>query len=157
MSSPADKARRAALALIARQPYTAHRLRAKLRGKGFEAEVIDDLLDALEASGVVDDAAYAAEFAAYHARERGPRRIAAALRARGVASPHIQAALAARDDDEAGAATDVLRRLAGRYRGLDPQVARRRAYAMLARRGFSSDAARVALRRALQGDDDEDV
>jgi regulatory protein len=157
MSATVDKARQAALALIARQPYTAHRLRSKLRGRRFEAEIIDEVIEALEAAGVVDDAAYAVEYAAYHARERGPRRIASDLRARGVDRRLIAAALADRDrDDEPDAATGVLRRLAGRYRGLEPAVARRRAYGMLARRGFSSEAARLALERVLGGDDFED-
>jgi regulatory protein len=158
MSTTVDKARKAALALIARQPYTAHRLRRKLRGKGFDADIIDEVIEALESAGVVDDAAYAMEYAAYHARERGPRRIAADLRARGVDRRHIAAALADRDrDDEPDAATAVLARLAGRYQGLEPAVARRRAYGMLARRGFTSEAARLALERVLTRDDSEDV
>jgi hypothetical protein len=36
-------------------------------------------------------------------------------------------------------------------------VARRRAYGMLARRGFTSEAARLALERVLTRDDSEDV
>lgn len=157
MSSTADKARRAALGLIARQPYTAHRLRAKLRGRKFEAEVIDALLEQLMEAGIVDDARYAQEFAAYHAGDRGPRRIAADLRARGVARHHVDAALAGLEEGAEGdAAVAVLERMRSRYAGLEPPVARRRAYAMLARRGFSVEAARRAMTRVLTGVDPDD-
>ena len=157
MSAPHDEIRKAALALIARQPYTTHRLRHKLRRRGFARETVDEVLEALMDAGVLDDAAYAAEYATYHGRARGPRRIAADLRARGVASTHIRAALAQIETgDEGEIALEVMRKMRSRYAGLEPRVAGRRAYAMLARRGFSADAARYAMERTLGGDPDED-
>ena len=150
MSAPIDQARRTAVQLLSRQPYTARRLRDKLRKRGFDSGTIAETLDELCACGAVDDAAYAREFVVYHADERGPRRLWADLRSRGVDSTHIEAALASLEErDEGDTAAALLRRLSGRYAGLDARVARRRAYAALARRGFSSDAARRAIERVL--------
>lgn len=156
MPTPAELARRAAIQLLSRQPYTARRLRDKLRRRGFDPGTIADTLDELTVSGAVDDAAYAREFVSYHAGDRGARRLAADLRGRGVERQHIEAALATLEDqDEGETAEALLRRMKARYEGLEPSVARRRAYAALARRGFSYDAARRALERVL-GEDEVD-
>lgn len=156
MPTPAELARRAAIQLLSRQPYTARRLRDKLRKRGFDAAIIADTLDELTAVGAVDDAAYAREFVSYHAGDRGPRRLAADLRGRGVERQHIEAALTILEGrDEGETAETLLRRMKGRYEGLEPSVARRRAYAALARRGFSPYAARRAMERVL-GEDELD-
>ncbi len=142
--------------LLARQPYTLRRLRDRLRKRGFDSGTISEVLDELCASGAVDDGAYAREFVAYHAEDRGPRRLTADLRKRGVDRAHIEAALTSLEGrDEGDTAETLLRRLAGRYAGLDAPVARRRAYAALARRGFSSYAARQAIERVLGDIDGE--
>jgi regulatory protein len=60
-------------------------------------------------------------------------------------------------DDEQGRADDLAAAKAARMRSVDPERAARRLYGLLARRGYSSDVARSAVRSALavEAPDDE--
>ncbi|MGH7356590.1 MAG: regulatory protein RecX, partial [Candidatus Rokuibacteriota bacterium] len=68
---------------------------ARLRRRGAPAEVADEVVADLEARGFVDDAAFASHWVTTRAaRGYGAARLRAELRARGVASGVIDAALA---------------------------------------------------------------
>jgi len=113
---------------------------------------VDEVLDALEASGALDDAAFAEARARVVARRGGSERtIRARLRAKGVDQHDVDAALeglGARTDRELDAALALARR-----RRLGPfapepssEVARgQKALAVLGRAGFGYDTARRAL------------
>ena len=138
-----DAALAAAIALLARRDLSSDELRGKLRAKAFDeataAAVVADLTD----RGVVNDARYAGNYVAYHSgRGRGPVRIAAELRRRGLAAAVVEAALASGPDWSA------LARQACRAKfGASPpqswaQKARQARF--LQYRGFSSDHIRAA-------------
>lgn len=123
-----------------------------LARKGTDPRVAEEVLDRLEAAGVVDDAAYAATLARTRFNEKGAARraIADELRRKGLGERAIGGALAQiSGDDEAGAALALARRRIAATRGLDPVVRRRRALAALGRKGYAQGVAFSALERAL--------
>jgi regulatory protein len=150
-----ERLRAAALRLLASRPYTVQRLRMALLRRAASDLEVEDLLEALQDQRLLDDAAYAAGWVESFASERGSRRIRADLRARGIDGVTITVATSELPD-EAAAADDLLRRHRGRFAGLDPTVARRRALGFLQRRGFGADAAYGAIRAVLDGGRDDD-
>jgi regulatory protein len=111
-----------------------------LRRRGAPGDVAAEVVDDLVSRGYVDDAAFARQWvAARAARGYGAARLRMELRARGVASPVIGAALSALGgDDVLGRARETARRrLPALRRGRPDRVAPRlRDY--LLRRGFST-------------------
>jgi regulatory protein len=73
---------------------------ARLRRRGAPADVADDVVADLTARGYLDDEAFARHWVAARApRGYGPARLRAELRARGVDTALIEAALAGVSDD----------------------------------------------------------
>jgi regulatory protein len=104
----------------------------------------------LEARGYVDDRAFAVTWAESRARDRslGRERLREELRARGIARPLVEAAIARafEDTDElARARSAALRRLAT-LRGPVAGQAARRLHDYLRRRGYPGDVVRQVLR-----------
>ena len=123
-----------------------------LERRGIDPRVAKEALDRLEAAGVVDDDAYAAALARTRFAEKGAARraIAEELRLKGAGEGPIRAALTQVDDeDEAAAALALARRKLAATRGLDPDVRRRRALALLGRKGYPAQAAADAVDAAI--------
>jgi regulatory protein len=93
-------ARATALDILSRRDYSSEELRGKLLGKGYDAQVIAELIERLRAEKLLDDARYLENFVAYHAsRGQGPNRVRADLRSRGLSgAAEIEAMLAAYPD-----------------------------------------------------------
>ena len=123
-----------------------------LERRGIDPHVAKEALDRLEAAGVVDDGAYAAALARTRFAEKGAARraIAEELERKGVGREAIGAALAQVDDEaEAAAALALARRKLASTRGLEPAVRRRRALALLGRKGYPAQAAADAVDAAI--------
>jgi regulatory protein len=135
--------RAAAVALLARRDLSSGELRERLGARGFEPEATVEVLAGLMAEGALNDERYAYNYVAYHAgRGRGPVRIRADLRARGLPEELIEAALASGPDWPALAAVARARRF-----GRSPPAAWRekaRQARFLQYRGFSADHIRAA-------------
>jgi regulatory protein len=146
-----DAALSFAMALLARRDFASGELRQKLESQGYDAAVIAAVVTELMAERSVDDARYAENYVMYHSeRGHGPVRIAADLRALGVAEGLIEAALATVPD---------WRRLAQAVRvrkfGAEPPEEwgeRMRQARFLQYRGFSSDHIRAATDADLDAD-----
>jgi regulatory protein len=132
------------------------RLRRHLGGDGealrAAATVIEALIDRYRASGLVDDAAYAAARArALLARGAARRRIVAGLAAKGVGAEDVAAALSALQDgaadlDLAAACVFARRRRLGPFRTAPARpIERERDLAAFARAGFPRRAAESVL------------
>ena len=122
-----------------------------LERRGVDPRVAQEALDRLEA-GVVDDRAYAAALARTRFAEKGAARraIAEELERKGVGREAIGAALAQVDDEaEAAAALALARKKLSSTRGLEPAVRRRRALALLGRKGYPAQAAADAVDAAI--------
>lgn len=170
------RAREAALSLLSYRPRSRSELAGRLRKKDFPGPVIATCLDALEASGLVDDGAFARAYARDRLK-RGPtgrKRLHADLRKRGVGDDVAREAVdeVFRDEGlseaelvEAAArgwlarqSLRVKRELAAEPFRDEHQRARRRLYGYLARRGFRGAqvvrAMEAARRRAQDEVDD---
>jgi len=136
-------ARAAAVALLARRDLPSGELRERLAARGFAAAATAAALAELAAEGALNDERYARNSVAYQAgRGRGPIRIAADLRALGLAEELIEAALGSGPDWRAQAAAARARRF-----GKAPPVSWRekaRQARFLQYRGFSADHIRAA-------------
>jgi regulatory protein len=89
----------AALDALARRDHASEDLRRKLLEKGYDAVVVEPLLDALRAAKLLDDRRYTQNFVAYHAaRGLGPLRVRAELRRHGLEGTLIEECLDAFPD-----------------------------------------------------------
>lgn len=147
--------REAALRLLERSRRTRADLARRLKEKGYEAAVIEAVLERLAGVGLIDDVEYARAFIAgrWGRRAAGWRVIENDLRRRGVGADDIAAARTRFEVerggvDELAGALRAIEQSARRYARLDPQVRRRRLWGMLARKGFDGDTIEAALRAA---------
>ena len=123
-----------------------------LERKEVDSRVASEVLDRLEAAGVIDDTAYAARLARTRFAEKGAARraIAEELRRKGLGDRDIAAALDQIDsDDEDTAALALARKKLSATRDLPWEVRRRRTAAMLGRKGYSRDTSMRAIEAAL--------
>jgi regulatory protein len=119
--------------------------------KALPPEYIPGALDALEARGFLDDAAFARGFVRDRAvnRRQSRRRIAAELGRRGVhrtlADRAIAEVFAEHEIDESAQAREAALRKVRALAKLEPHVAKRRLYGFLARKGFGGEAIKAGL------------
>ncbi len=138
-----DAARMAAIALLARRDFASGELRQKLGSQGYDSAVATAVVAQLLGERALDDARYAENYVAYHAgRGHGPLRIAAELRALGLADGLIDVALGTGPDWRT-LAREVRTR---KFGAESPQEwsERHRQARFLQYRGFSSDHIRAA-------------
>jgi len=144
----AEEAFEAALGALARKERSVAELRAWLQARGFDDAATAASLERLIEAGQLDDARFAAAYAADKRELRGwgSERIREALEARGVPAGEIAAALASEGDEaEADRGAGLL---IARGADLSGEAARGRALAYLVRRGYASEVAYEAVRRA---------
>ena len=138
-----EAARTSAVALLARRDFASGDLRQKLESQGYDAAVVVAVVADLMSERALDDGRYAENYVAYHSgRGQGPLRIAADLRALGVAGNLIEAALAGGPDWR-----ELAREVRTRKFGAEsPEdwTERGRQARFLQYRGFSSDHIRAA-------------
>ena len=140
-----------ALGLLAVRPRSRRELERRLLQARFEPEEVQDVLMRLEGVGLVDDEAFARQYAEHRfgSRKEGARAVVNGLRAAGIA-PEL--ALQASDqplEDEEQRASDLAHARAGRLTGLEPAKAFSRLSSLLMRRGYGPETARSAARKAL--------
>lgn len=138
--------------MLARRDYSSGELRAKLTEKGFEPDIVQALIAALEREHVLDDARYAEHYVTYHAgRGQGPTRISRDLKALGLNVELVERCLS-EGPDWVSLASQVRRKKFGRelpesYAGKAKQAR------FLQYRGFTG----AQIRQALGTDVDLDA
>ena len=139
----AGAARMSAVALLARRDFASGELRQKLESEGYDDAVVAAVVADLMSERTLDDGRYAGNYVAYHSeRGQGPLRIAADLRALGVASDLIEAALAGGPDWRELARGVRVRKFGAELPGDWTEKTRQARF--LQYRGFSSDHIRAA-------------
>lgn len=125
--------------------------RAALRDADVDGDVAEQIIEAFEQNGYLDDARLAEQLldGALGRKAQGATAIAQTLARRGLDRDVIDIAMASLPDDEAERAGEFARQRARGMSGLDRDVALRRLHGQLARRGFSGPVALDAARRAL--------
>jgi regulatory protein len=143
-----DEALSLALKALDRKERTVAELGRWLRARGVGSDEVEEVVDRLVSTGVLDDARYARRYAEDKRtlRKWGSERIRAALLERGVSPDDVELAL----DDLGGEAEVELAVGLLRERGTELEDApqRQRALSLLVRRGYDSEVAYEAIRRA---------
>lgn len=131
---------------LARRPHSRSELEVKL--KGFDPETIESALVRLEELGLIDDAAFAAQWVRERSSSKGGRALESELTQKGVDPEVISEALSGAGDE-----TKRADELAGRYlrrvASKPPQKQAAAIQGMLLRRGFGFEVAMQAARRVL--------
>lgn len=136
-----QRAHNVSLHALSGKSHSMAEMREKLKGRELPGEAIESEMAELERVGLLDDDALARDLVErYGTRERlAKRAVGQKLRARMLPQAVIERALAELESDEEGglaeeAARDRLRKMGS----LAPAVAKRRLWAYLQRKGFSS-------------------
>lgn len=149
--------RKRALGLLDQRARSREELRSRLVKAEFEPKLVDEVLDDLAASGLLNDAQFASEWVRQRAARRGKsaRALDMELRDKGVGGADRAAALEQiSEDDEERTARDVAGKAARKVKAApsgraeyDKQL--RRIVGALARRGFNQSMALRIGREAL--------
>ena len=141
---------------LAYSAKTRGQLRKKLQAEGFDAELIEPLLDKFEAAKLIDDAEYAQTFVGQKSRTKKLSRAALRreLAERGVHGEEAENALAQRtDEQEREDAAELVRKKLRPGMDLSDRAEKdrvtRRLLGMLARRGYSSSVSMSVIREEL--------
>lgn len=159
-SDPSDPeaARQYCLRLLSGRPRTKVELGDAMRRKGFDEQIVDEILDRYAEVGMIDDEVFARAWVDSRHRGRGlsKRALAGELRRKGVEPEFVDAAVSAvSEDDERTAALELARR---RYRGMSaqpPEVVLRRLVGVLARKGYGAAVAIPVVKQVLSEADSE--
>lgn len=127
-------------------------LREAMLAREVPPAAAQEVIDRLTRVGLVNDAEYAAMLVRTRQSERGLARrgLSVELAKKGIDPDIAAAALEQVDErDEAEAARALVRKRVSSMRALDPTKRRNRLYGTLARKGYTSSAARAAIDEVL--------
>jgi regulatory protein len=147
-NAAAPSLRAQAVRLLARREYARAELEARLVAKGASRSDVATVLDELTALGYVSNERFARAFAEQKAGRYSRRCIASELKARGVATDDIEAALATTGVDDASALEALWQRRFGRAPADEREKARQVRY--LQARGFSLSTILALLRKVAR-------
>lgn len=156
-ADPLSVAREIALRRLSVRARSRKELEKDLAQREVPKEVAAEVLDRFSEVGLVDDAAFAAQWVESRGGRSGASRLRQELRQKGIADEHIAQAIDARDDDaDLENARTLAQRKASTMRGLELVVQQRRLSGVLARRGYSNAVIRRVLNEVLSGSADGD-
>lgn len=138
----AASCRQAALRFLKIRPRSVAEIKERLEIKGFQAQEIDETLQWLQNTKLLDDRSFTKSWIQYRlARPFGFRRIIAELKAKGIDQALIEEAVGAArgETDEALTALALAKRRWQRLQGIELQKKKKRMYDFLIRRGFGMD------------------
>jgi len=144
-------ARQIALRTLAARGRSVGEVKAKLRDRGIDADVIDTEIERLQAEGLLNDRDLAEHlvWSLTEHKKLGPVAIRQALIKRKIPGAIIDQVVPSASDVE----PDVIEQLATErmrvLRGLEPEVQKRRLLGFLARRGYSGSEVNRAVDRAV--------
>lgn len=147
-----------AVALLAQRAQASGEIRQKLRRHLYMEDTIEMVLYKLEKERLINDEAFAREWAASRARSQvGRSRILRELRMKGISQQMAETALEEVDEEESeDAAAALARKLVRRYsKEADERKAMQKILSAMARRGYAYEESRQAVETALQAMEDE--
>lgn len=141
-----SRARSNAYALLRQRPRSEFEIRQRLKLKGYEADVIEEVIAGLRRSGEIDDARFAKMWidSRMYTNPAGDVVLRHELKDKGVSAEIIDAALEAKSKsyDEYEVALNIARERFERLKKLDRPKAAKRLYDFLIRRGFKYETVR---------------
>ncbi len=141
-----------AVGYLAARARSKREIEQKLLQAGYRPCTVEMVLYKLERENLLDDADFARQWVESRQHHKlGRSRIAQELRRKGISQEEAEDALEIIDDeDQLAGAVALAEKAAARIKpGEDMRKATRRIAAMLARRGYSWDVAKEAIRQAL--------
>lgn len=156
---PERVARDAVYRLLSHRARSRFELAQALLRKNVDGDTVEAVLSKFAEAGLIDDAAFAAEWVRSRHRGRGlgRRALEDELRRKGVDDSVISAALADVDDDtEAERARELVGRKLRTTSVTDRAVLTRRLVAMLARKGYGETLALRVVRDELESSSSDD-
>ncbi|WP_025274497.1 regulatory protein RecX [Haloglycomyces albus] len=147
-----EAARQYATWLLSGRPRTSYELREAMLSKGFDAEVIDEVLARFHDVGMIDDATFARMWVDSRHRVRGlsRRALAAELRRKGVEDEAVQAAVdEVTPESEWEAARAIAERRFRSMSHLSETVIMRRLVGTLGRKGYGPSVAIGVVKELL--------
>lgn len=155
-ADPYEVARAIVLRQLTAAPRSRKQLEDKLLKRNCDPDVAAEVLDRMEAVGLVDDEAYAHMLVRSQQQGRGLARrgLAHELRKKGVNEQTAEVALEAEvtAEGERARAEELVAKKLRTMAGLDRQVKTRRLAGMLARKGYPGELAYSVIREALDQD-----
>ncbi|NLO84415.1 MAG: hypothetical protein GX096_03165 [Clostridiales bacterium] len=147
-----------AVSLLALKARSTSEIRKKLIQRLYMDETVEMVLYKLEKEKLVDDEAFARDFAASKSRKQmGKRRIVQELWMKGITGEAAQQAIDELDEDEKDEqATALAMKLVRKYQNEEPRKAMQKALAAMARRGYDYEDSKNALSAAIHKIDAED-
>ncbi len=145
--SQVRKARERMLYALDRRLHSEKELRDKLR-KDYPPEIIDEAIEILRSLNLIDDKKFAFAFANDRKSfsKKGPRIVAAELSSKGVSREIINEAVASVFEDKEEQLETAIRLILKYESEIKTPNGKRKAYALLARRGFESSVINAAIR-----------
>ncbi|MGI5908545.1 MAG: regulatory protein RecX [Christensenellales bacterium] len=150
-----NRAQRSALYYLGRAERSRAQVVRHLEAREYAPEIVNSVMDKVDAYGYVDDARYARMLAEDRTRLRGKSRRAVRqeMREKGLDAATIEDAMALYGDrDEMENAVHIVRKYYERNRG-DRESFERKAGAALYRRGYEWEVIRDALRAVEEGEE----
>ncbi len=147
-----------AVGYLAARACSTHEIEQKLLQAGYRPNTVEMVIYKLQRENLLDDADFARQWVeSRQTRKLGRSRIAQELRRKGVSQEEAENALDLIDDeDQLSGAIALAEKAAARIKpGEDPRKAASRIAGMLARRGYSWDIAKEAIRLALSDEIEE--
>jgi regulatory protein len=140
--------------LLSRQAYTKRQLTEKLLKKKSTAEIIEQVMDKLESMGFIDDARYAEQYVHSRQHKTGTLKLKQELFQKGVDEATVTQTLGeVSEDQQLAAATLLLEKQRSKLQKTESHKVFAKAYAFLARRGFSGDIIREVLEHSKLKED----
>jgi regulatory protein len=149
-----QKATNNAYCLLRQRPRSEQEIRKRLRLKGYEDDIVNEVVLDLKKSGELDDAKFAKLWvdARISFNPMGEIVLRRELKAKGVSDTIINATLAEclKTYDEYDAALKMAREQFDRFAKLDKRKAMKRMYDFLARRGFKFDVIERVIEKTIE-------
>jgi regulatory protein len=143
-----NEAKDIALRFLSFRRRTEKEVQDKLQKKGFDDKTIKKTIEKLKEYDLINDLEFAIawvkERLAY--KPRGKKLLRQELWKKGIKKEIIDQVIQELCQDEDKSALELLEKMKNRYKNLEPQVAKRRMYGYLLRRGFSYETAKNALK-----------
>ena len=142
-----------AVELLAQRAHASGEIAQKLRRRLFMEDTIEMVLYKLEKERLLDDEAFALDWAASRARSQiGRSRIKQELRMKGISAEMAEIALEELDEEEGDeAAVALARKLLKRYsREADERKAMQKLLMAMARRGYGYEESKQAMEKAIE-------
>lgn len=143
------RAKNNAYALLRQRPRSEYEIRSRLKFKGYDEPVIEEIVTLLRKSGDIDDRRFALVWmeSRVHMNPVGDVVLKYELREKGINDSIIEATLNTKAEkyDEYAAAFSMAKERFARLKKLDRKKAMKRVYDFLLRRGFAYDNVRKII------------